>query len=155
MIVGDIIDIVIPCTDVFRKGEVVTNYTVENSRGGVVAEVTEINAYPHADEYDGPLVDMVFVEVGVNLHNANPLRDHLIKAIGDGIGGESGVDYHNRASYISIGADLGDQEMALRFMALCSVLHIGELITPMSMGFEGDTALTMAGVGLLYLELLA
>lgn len=133
-------------TTVYRKGEVVNEHPVTD---GVT--VVEINNYPHADTAQRELVDMVFVEIGIDLPKAQAQRSAIVAAFGDYIGPESGLNYREGPSYLHIGADLGDQETALRLMALCSVLHIGRLMTPMHIGAEGRMAQDLAGRGFLYL----
>ena len=132
-------------TTVYRKGEGVKAVQLEN------VTVVEIQNYPHADTAANALIDMVFVEIGVNLPAAQAQRSAIVAAFGDYIGPESGLDYRQGPSYLHIGADLGDQETALRLMALCSVLHIGQLMTPMHFGAEGREAQEFAGRGFIYL----
>ena len=51
-------------------------------------------------------------------------------------------------SYIKIGADLGDQEIGLRFIALGKLVGAWDVATPELFGFHGEEAKQMAGNGL-------
>ena len=51
-------------------------------------------------------------------------------------------------SYIHAGAVLGSQQLALVLFAVGKVLGLWSIITPESLGFEGEAAAEMAGLGL-------
>ncbi len=51
-------------------------------------------------------------------------------------------------SYIVIGVQLGDQDLALRLIGLGALVGLWKVITPRAFGFEGERANEMAGLGL-------
>ena len=54
--------------------------------------------------------------------------------------------------YIHVGAVLGSQQLALIMFAVGKVLGLWGLITPQSLGFEGEAAAEMAGLGLVMID---
>jgi hypothetical protein len=142
-----ITEIVEHATIVYRKGEELT--VTERPNGQTVVEIF---GYPHVSESPTPTTDMVFLSVGFT-DDACVMRKELLRAIGDGIGPETEQDWHKGPSYIVIGADLGEQDLALRFMALCQHVGISKVITPKMLGFDDpEQALTMAGMGCLLID---
>jgi hypothetical protein len=108
--------------------------------------VVEIFAMPHADEAPSDLekVDCHFVVVAVDKGKAEEHRAELIELLKtypqpDVLAGGP--------SYIAVGAAIGDQGAAFQLFALGQVLGLWELITPTSLGFEGEFADEAAGRG--------
>jgi hypothetical protein len=133
-------------TIVYRKGAEVT----EREVGGV--KVVEVFGYPQTPSR-GELVDVHFVNVGFTERAADRegLRSVVAAACAEVGHNDVTVSEHVLAegpSYILLGAWLGDQELALRFLALA--YHYGcapPPITPASMGLSGPTADELAGRG--------
>lgn len=124
-------------TQEFRKGPEVTTKQV-----GIV-EVTEVYAMPHVDHAPAGIekVDVEFMVVGVDKALAEPLKGELRGIV------EKLSDLAEGPSYIKIGFELGDQGAALRLFALGKVLGFWDVITPHTLGFEGERAAEMAGAG--------
>lgn len=57
--------------------------------------------------------------------------------------------FGNEYSYMQVGAEMGDQGIAIMTIALGDLLGIWETITPAKIGVPPDLALQMAGMGLL------
>lgn len=128
-------------TQVFRKGEVLT----QENRGGI--QVTTIMGYPHESTTHPDLekVDMHFVTVAVQKDKATEHRDELVGLLNDYPLEPNGLS--RGPSYIHIGGVLGSQEAAFRLMALGKVLGFWDVITPATFHTEGADADRMAGAG--------
>lgn len=50
-------------------------------------------------------------------------------------------------SYIELGGWIGDQGLAMAFMALGKILGLWDIVTPATLGIEGDQAQQMMGMG--------
>ncbi len=122
-----------------RKGEAV----VERDLRGV--HVTEIYAMPHESKVpDVEKVDMTLLTIGVDKAAAQQHRDELIRIL------KAWPDPQQLAggpSYITVGAEIGDQGAAFQLFALGKVLGLWDVITPATMGMEGDEAAEAAGRG--------
>lgn len=130
----------------FRKGEV---YREEN-HGNV--KVIRIEAFPETP-LRGTIVDVHFINIGFTEAAAD--REGFVQAIRDVVDTQSGefdqLSYEalrGGPSYITIGAWLGSQQLALQFMALCEFHDLGEVITPGKLGITGEKADQLAGVGM-------
>jgi hypothetical protein len=125
-----------------RKGETIERTTIGD------LSVTNINAMPHVDrlvEVDGfEKIDLHFIVIGVDTVLAKKRRDELIAILNEY------PDPDRLAlgpSYIEVGADIGDQGAAFQLFALGKVLGLWDIITPASLGFDGDFAAEAAGRG--------
>jgi hypothetical protein len=132
-------DLILKNTVPFRKGEPV----VERDHGNV--HVTEVFGYPHQDEApEMQKVDVHFITVGVP-KSTPELKDALVEAI------EKEYPSIDRLkcgpSFIEVGGELGDQELALRLFGLGEVLGLWKVITPKLLQMEGPEADMMAGQG--------
>jgi hypothetical protein len=136
-------DLVRQQTTVYRKGEVVT----------VKDNVTTIDAFPATPDR-GVLVDVFFVDVGFTEAVGDGGKDAFVAAIEAAVadGGEfanlTREDLAAGPSYITLGGWLGDQTLALQFMALSKFHGLGEVITPAVVGItDPDEAAKLAGRG--------
>lgn len=114
-------EIIQATTSEFRKGEAVEKSVVGN------LEVVEVFAMPHINEApkDIVLVDVIFEWVGVDLPAAEAHKAELVEWLNQYPGG-----LIDGPSYIAVGAELGDQGLALRLFALGEVLGLWQVITP-------------------------
>ena len=55
-------------------------------------------------------------------------------------------------SYLELGAWIGDQGIALQFMALATMVGKAKLLTPRTMGMPEDMVMSMAGAGLVGIQ---
>lgn len=137
-------------TIAYRKGEV-----VKTEQQGAIRVVT-IDAFPEAP-YHGTLVDVHFIEIGFTEAAAD--RQGFLDALTAAIPTEgewtnlSLHDFEGGPSYITIGGWIGDQTLALQFMALCKFHEVGEVITPATIGIEGEQADLLAGRGMVMMML--
>lgn len=135
-----------------RKGEVFegTPELVEQAKAGVDVlqggGVLEVFAMPHVSHAppDMEQIDMVFFVIGVDKAAAEKHKDELIAILKDYPEPER---LAGGPSYIEVGAVIGDQGAAFQLFALGKVLGLWHLITPMTMGFEGEEARMLAGRG--------
>ena len=97
---------------------------------------------------DGELIDVHYFKVAVR--NSPNVQDfiRLVKAH------DSTLDFNDEQphSYIEIGAWLGDQGAALRFMALGTAIGVFELTTPTTIGCPEPVRDEMAGLGYVLVE---
>lgn len=135
----------------FRKGAIYEGSPdlVEQAKSGeelTAGGVLEINAMPHESQAPENLekVDVEFIVIGVNKAAAEQHRDALTEILG---AFPDPVRLARGPSYIEVGAVIGDQGAAFQLFALGKTLGLWELITPASMGFRGDEARQMAGMG--------
>jgi hypothetical protein len=90
------------------------------------------------------LVEMVLVTVAVDEAKAGYHRNDFLALLHEYPYPE---ELASGPSYIAVGATVGDQLTAFRFMALGKVLKLWDVITPLSLGFEGEEAKERAGLG--------
>lgn len=134
----------------YRKGEIVKTEERDGMR------VVTIDAFPEAP-YHGILVDMHFIEVGFTEAAAD--KEGFLQALKAACAdhGEFGdislARFAQGPSYIEIGGWIGDQTLALLFMALCKFHEIGVVITPASLGIFGEAAGDLAGRGAVMMTL--
>lgn len=135
-------------TVVYRKGEVVKEHQTKNG-----SRVITIDAFPEAP-YHGVLFDLHFVEVGFTEAVGAPGKDDFVAAIRAALedGGEfanlTREDLAGGPSYITLGGWLGDQTLAMQFIALCKFHDLGQIITPATIGITDRVkADELAGAG--------
>ena len=127
------------CSQEFRKQSAVVTHegTTEH------VDVTHLWMMPHESEaVDGlEFVDMHFVRVAVDRDKAEGVRQVVT----------DWCDAYPRLSagpsYIEVGAEIGDQGIALKLFAVGQVLGLWTVITPETMGITGADADRMAGNG--------
>ncbi len=121
-----------------RKGEIVH----ETPGGGSIS----IDMMPHADEANPDLqkVDCHFLYVGVDKKIAETSRAEFIEILKSWP--EPSV-LAGGPSYITVGAEIGDQGAAFQLFALGKTLGLWDIITPATFHLEGGAADHAAGVG--------
>lgn len=122
---------VVAVTTAYRRGAAVESETIE---GGM--EVVTIDAYDPAPTGDG-LVDVHFLLVKVTDGDPDRSRDVLDAALAAGRGEFTSMTERELAdgpSYITLGAWLGDPEVALRFIALGAHHGWWTALTPATLG---------------------
>lgn len=123
-----------------RKGDLVRTEAV-----GPV-DVVHIDLMPHESEARDhlELIDLEFLTVGVDKAMAGRLKDELIAILRTYPNPES---LRGGPSYITVGAEIGDQGAAFQLFALGKVLGLWEVITPAFHGLVGEEAKRAAGAG--------
>jgi hypothetical protein len=131
-------EILSDCTVQLRKGEEVTDTTLDSGLW-----VREIYAMPHESEALPTVekVDMVFLTIGVDKAEAEKHRAELHAILSEY------PRFKDGPSYIEVGAEIGDQGAAFQLFAVGKVLGFWDVVTPMMLGFKGDEARDMAGLG--------
>lgn len=100
----------------------------------------------------GHTVDMVFFKV---TKHGEPTKEEFIQLTKECRSDYVTVDPfdHQEHSYLTLGAWIGDQGLAMQYMALGVLLGLFNLLSPKTMlGLEGEQALNMAGAGLLSIQ---
>lgn len=124
---GDFIEAVLATTAEYRKGEEVVQHPPDR---GVA--VTEIFAMPHVDQAEHPvLVDVHFMVIGIDPEKVDDLNlsDRMLAWC------RGHVDLvASGPSYITLGAEVGSQDLAFRIMALGEHLGFWDVITPEKLG---------------------
>lgn len=107
--------------------------------------VLEIYAMPPESEARPDLekVDLHFITIGVDKAKAEERRADLLAILNDW----PDDTLAGGPSYITAGGILGDQGAALQLFALGKALGIWSIITPQTLGFEGEEADQAAGAG--------
>lgn len=111
----------------------------------IVHEQTECHAA------GGKVIDTHFIPVGITEAAAD--REGFTQALDAALAdhGEfcdvSAARLREGPSYIELGGWLGDQSLALRFMALAEFQGRGKVITPAILGLTGEDAEKAAGNG--------
>lgn len=128
-----------PLVDAIKAAKTPEDF--EKLPGGVVT----IDAMPHESEATGvEKIDLEFVVIGVDRAKAEQHKAEFISIL-------KAYPQPERLaggpSYIEVGAEIGDQGAAFQLFALGKVLGLWDVITPKSMGFEGEEAAQMAGAG--------
>lgn len=141
--VRKLISMVSQCTTPLRKGEVLE----EKDMGPL--KVISINDFPSQEEIGDTenthkLVDLHFIDVLVHEKRAEQCREDFIYQL------NNFPDKHMLAggpSYIALGGVLGDQTLALQFLAMGDALGLWKAVTPKTIGIEGPMADELAGRG--------
>lgn len=98
-------------------------------------------------------VDMEFFKVALF---GNPTAAELLRLVAEHSGEFASVNPFDgqEHSYIELGAWLGDQGLALQFMALSELLGVAQVQTPSKMlpGFPPDLLKNLAGAGYVTLQ---
>lgn len=106
---------------------------------------------PQDKQPTGHTADLVFFKVcAIGEPKAEDLRA-LIEAHDGEFGPVNPLDgkEHN---YLELGGYMGDQGAALMLMGLGSLLGLWNLLTPASLGIDGDLAMQMAGMGMVSIQ---
>jgi hypothetical protein len=128
-------------TEEFRKGARI------EERGNV----TEVYAMPHESEARTVTVDAGFITVGFTEHAA--ARDEFVRLLRAALDGPgefqplSVREFLGGPSYIATGEWIGSQDLALRLYALLEHYELATVVTPMSLGVEGEQARRAMGAG--------
>lgn len=139
--------------DTKRFYEILGETTIQLRKGDAVEkreqpglQVTEIYMMPHESEAVPELekVDLEFLIIGVDKTKAEERRAELISILDTYPNPER---LAGGPSYIEVGGEIGDQGAAFQLFALGKVLGLWDVITPKSLGVEGDAARKMAGSG--------
>jgi hypothetical protein len=129
----------------FRKGDAV----IHEEKPGLL--VTHVYMMPHVSEATPGLemVDMWFINVGVDKDKAEAHRDELVAILNEWPVKSGAQPLDGGLSYISIGATVGSQDLALMFMAVGKILGFWKVITPEILGMKaGDPkGEELAGLG--------
>lgn len=137
--------------------EILSHTTVQLRKGDVVREeqagpinVVTIDAMPHVDDAlpSLELVDMELLTVGVDKEEATKRRAELISILDD----YPPERLAGGPSYIDVGAEIGDQGAAFQLFALGKVLGLWEVITPKTLGINGEKASELAGLGFIMIS---
>lgn len=129
----------------FRKGE------IEETRREGSIKVIDVYMMPHISDIDSKLekVDLIFVWIGVDKEAAEKRKADLIEIL------ETYPEPKRLAggpSYIEMGAVLGSQDAALRLFALGKVLGLWNVVSPATLGMDGDQARQLAGQGFIMMS---
>lgn len=137
-----LIEIISWCANPFRKGDIVRSHSI----GGVT--VVEVFAMPETPtETQLEIVDMWFVNIGVDKPAALQYREEIVELLDTKWEGWSGEPLKNGLSFLSFGATIGSQDLALAFMAVGKVLGFWQIVTPATLGVTGPLGDQMAGGG--------
>lgn len=134
----DIYGALTSCAGMYRSGpEVVDSQKVGDVR------VVEVFAMPHEAEIadDLEVVDMHFVKVAVDRSKAEDVRPLITRWCNEHPIMEPGPNY------ISLGGEIGSQDLALLLMAVGEVLGLWKVIIPERFGLTGEEAHMAAGAG--------
>jgi hypothetical protein len=141
-----------------RLYEILRHTTVQLRKGDVVSEqqvgpvkVIQIDAMPHESEAlpSLELVDMEFLTIGVDKVEAAKHKAELISILDTYPHPER---LAGGPSYIEVGAEIGDQGAAFQLFALGKVLDLWGIITPRTLGFDGEQAKAMAVSGFIMMS---
>lgn len=158
MTIRDLARTVADCTEQYVAGGPSIEHRQENG-----LNVIEVYAFPDSLNVPAgrPLVDVVFFQVAFTETAADLTAADLLSLVGDAEHGEFAdmpIDTLRREpqSYIALGGWLGDQGLALCFMALCQHKGVGKVISLRDLvGSAASDAEVRraAGAGMLYLRL--
>lgn len=94
------------------------------------------------EEYE--IIDCVLVKIVVHKKKALERKGQLISLLKQYPYPET---LRDGPSYIAVGAEIGDQGATFQLFALGSFLNIWKLVTPVTLGMEGEEAKKAAGTG--------
>jgi hypothetical protein len=133
-------------TEVFRKGDIVTEIRPEGSHVDVVI----IDGFPKRP-LDRRVIDCHFVYIGLTEALAELSHEEFYDLV---LSAKNGIfttidagGWKRGPSYIEIGGWLGDQTLAFKFMACVEAHEMGEIVTPARLGITGPLADDLAGKG--------
>lgn len=101
------------------------------------------------------VVDVYFFKVGVVMARAEARREELIELLGewpDISWGHEIPPLKKGPSYIHAGGVVGDQTRAMVLFGIGEALGFWTVITPQTLGFDGDEAKSMAGMGMVMIS---
>ena len=139
--------------DLDRLYKILNETTIQLRKGPDVEErvsdlvrVTEVFAMPHESlgRPDLERVDMELLTIGVDKARAEAIKPDLIAILRDY---PRPGDLAGGPSYITVGAEIGDQGAAFQLFALGKVLGLWDVVTPGQLGMTGEAAKEMAGRG--------
>ncbi|THK37663.1 hypothetical protein EHS39_13590 [Ensifer sp. MPMI2T] len=130
--------ILVDCTRQYRLHEKM----VERDVGGM--HVVTYEALPHASEAppEHTVVNCTLLKVGVDRDKAESHRAELRQLIAP-----MEPILKLGPSFITLGAEIGDQGAAFQLMALGHFLGFWRIVTPEDLGFTGAKAEQAAGLG--------
>jgi hypothetical protein len=141
--VQDLCRFITDATIAYRKGAEVTTTHVGD------LEVITVDGYPETPSRGQP-IDVHFLNIGFTEAAAIDPAEFakMIHEARDGVYCELSIDdLAGGPSYITLGAWLGSQDLALRFIALGAHLGLWSAVTPAAVGIEGEAADRIAGNG--------
>ncbi|QPF81708.1 hypothetical protein IC762_12490 [Bradyrhizobium genosp. L] len=136
-----------------RKGEVIhgTPELVDAIKEGVESDklpggVVTFDMMPPANDAPDDLVkvDLEFLVIGVNKVEAEKHKAELVNLLNEY---PDPASLAGGPSYITVGAEIGDQGAAFQLFALGKVLGLWDVITPAMFGMKGEEATQAAGSG--------
>lgn len=141
----ELIHYVQTATVAYRKGDVVKEEVVEDIK------VVTIDNFP-AEPEEAKTVDCHFITVGateaLGEHTPASFYGLVLANEHNGIFAPmTAEDWARGPSYIAIGGWLGDQTLALQFMALAELHGMGKVVIPSMLGLTGEKADAAAGSG--------
>lgn len=143
-------DYVLSSTIVYRKGDVVKHYSMDH------VDVISIDNFPELPKGLNTAVDCHFVTVGFTENLATwdhrEFYDRTLAAERGAFADMTLEVWEQGPSYITIGAWIGDQTTAFRFMACAQAHGLGHVITPASLGITGTAGDAIAGGGMILLS---
>lgn len=129
-----------------RKGPMITENNDENIR------VTEIWAMPHESDptfEKYPKIDVGLFTVAIFPVKAEENKEQLIQIMKT----YPNIDRLSKGpSYIEVGAVLGSQEAAFKLAALGKHLGLCNIMSPLSLGFDPESAADMIGGGFFFIQ---
>jgi hypothetical protein len=127
-------------TTMYRKCEDVVEKKVVGN-----VKVTEVWGMPHINDANKSLdlIDVHFMVIGVDKKKSEKHKEKLVTLLKE----FPDARFKEGLSYIDIGCKLDSQEIALRLMALCKSLGICNIVTPKTLGLEGEEGNNLAGLG--------
>lgn len=97
-------------------------------------------------------VDMTFFKVAPTTETADVDDFKRLTAEHRGEFGDCNPFDGAEHNYIQLGGWIGDQGLAMQYMALGKMLGVFNLLTPAVLGIDGDLAMQMAGRGYLAVQ---
>lgn len=126
------------------------DYVIHNTERGEChcGKCVDVGSAP---DPQGHTVDMVFFKVAKK-NGATP--EDFRKATAEHRGEFAEVDPFDgkEHSYLELGGWIGDQGLAMQYMALGVSLGVFKLLSPAMLGMTGNEALQLAGMGLLSIQ---
>lgn len=144
-------DYVLGSTIVYRKGDVVSHQHLSN------LDVVTVDNFPALPDGLRSVVDCHFVYVGFTeglaVRSHRQFYDKILEAEHGAYAEMTKETWAQGPSYITIGAWIGDQTTAFRFMACVQAHGLAKVIIPATLGITDETAANnMAGGGFVMLS---
>lgn len=101
------------------------------------------------------IIDVMAMQFAIDINRAKQYQAEIVEILADWPRegwGEPVARLEEGPSYIAVGSVLGEQRAAFLLFAVGQALGFWTVITPKTLGIEGDDATRLAGMGMIMID---